>query len=334
MITNTMAKKNINSSQNILPFNKDSSALFDNTPEESRILYFRINEWKTDVYVRATFHYDVDLTVFDDKGNALAKNSVSGIEPFDADNAKRSSLSVAYADIVETLLNKPNIISALSKNKIAPINGNLLKVTKCRTEPSSTYSLSNKINKYKHLTEHEPTHLEIPDKITYGDFIPISITFDMPLSSGDILEVLVDEKLNSAYKVTPKEDSKLYAFSGRVRSKDGLISIKTSRLDGRVETVKHNLTITHPGRAPSDGNRDNTFKCRTKSNQLKAIFTNNMAHNSFIDEVVIHHDRGSIVIDMTPHVTGHTGKDHAGYIEIGMDYILQNTQLSSRLREQ
>lgn len=84
----------------------------------TRIVYLKLNNWKSDTYTNTALIYDVELSVFDGSGKLLARKVIEG-----RDNLKGSFMNppayakkvvpITFRQKLEILLNSEDIVNAL-----------------------------------------------------------------------------------------------------------------------------------------------------------------------------------------------------------------------------
>lgn len=85
--------------------------------EPEKTVFLRIEEWKTDIYLAITLHYDLILQILDDTGAVLAESRLSSIEEiggYGFGSKNSDSAANALATKIAYLFNTPSIKAALS----------------------------------------------------------------------------------------------------------------------------------------------------------------------------------------------------------------------------
>jgi hypothetical protein len=83
-----------------------------------RLILITLYEWKSDTYNNTALIYDVNLEVFDEHGNIIAKNSINGRDDLGGSlmnppaHAKKV-IPIAFKEKIESLLNYKNISETL-----------------------------------------------------------------------------------------------------------------------------------------------------------------------------------------------------------------------------
>ena len=82
-----------------------------------RVVLLNVNNWKTDVYMDISLHYDLLLRVFDRSGAVISESKLSGIEEiagagFEGKNS--ASAAQAFERKIGYLFNVPDIKAALA----------------------------------------------------------------------------------------------------------------------------------------------------------------------------------------------------------------------------
>jgi len=112
-ITAGLLNAGINANQVALGFanNKSEITGFINNDNFDKKLLIKINEWKSDTYSRSRFLFDLDVSVYDEKGAMLASASTSNLD----DKGEHSSVSTLDAgrNALTSILNKEQIKKAL-----------------------------------------------------------------------------------------------------------------------------------------------------------------------------------------------------------------------------
>ena len=79
-----------------------------------RSAYVTFNEWKSDSMMNTDIHFDMVLTVLDEKGNPLATHSLKGVDNIGSAGLDPTpSVLQAYARKMESLFDDPKVVSAL-----------------------------------------------------------------------------------------------------------------------------------------------------------------------------------------------------------------------------
>lgn len=84
----------------------------------NRLILIMLNEWKSDTYTNTALIYNVNLEVFDENGNTIAQNSITGRDDLGGSfmnppaHAKKA-VPVAFKEKIESLLNYKDISEAL-----------------------------------------------------------------------------------------------------------------------------------------------------------------------------------------------------------------------------
>jgi len=118
MIVKTMEFRNISASQTKIPF----SWSFDTVKKEilgkengALVYYIKMLEWKTETHFRPALHYNLQLQVFDDKGNEIESNQEKGFFYFDKNKPGEENLATSTSAILERLFSQKQA-SKLSNN--------------------------------------------------------------------------------------------------------------------------------------------------------------------------------------------------------------------------
>ena len=85
-----------------------------------RLIYFQINQWRTDTWNNLRMEYDFLLTVMDERANILAQKGVSGDDNlgflfgFNPLGMTQKRVAKALTERLEELCNDPEIVTALT----------------------------------------------------------------------------------------------------------------------------------------------------------------------------------------------------------------------------
>ena len=84
--------------------------------QSKRAVLVRLKEWKTDSFWTTALHYSVYVEIFDESGNLLAGNQVSGKDKIEGIRFRSDLAEVmppVFASKMEQLINNPRVKSAL-----------------------------------------------------------------------------------------------------------------------------------------------------------------------------------------------------------------------------
>lgn len=123
ILLSSLNKEGIDALKVDYPLNTATTTFLSNNSVTGRkSLIFTFNEWKTDMYGRMTFHYDVTLTVYDDKGNKLASSNEKGSKGLKNDGEFGENPAVvlvnASNNVLSNLINSPQIITVFTPTAV------------------------------------------------------------------------------------------------------------------------------------------------------------------------------------------------------------------------
>ena len=83
-----------------------------------RLVLLTLNEWKTDTRTKAALHFDISLSVYDERGKLLAKQSLKGRDDiggkrFGTEAYVSEQAPQAFANKLEALFKTPDVMKAL-----------------------------------------------------------------------------------------------------------------------------------------------------------------------------------------------------------------------------
>lgn len=79
-----------------------------------RSAFITFNEWKSDSMMNTDIHFDMVLTVLDEKGNPLATNTLRGVDNIGSAGLDPTpSVLKAFGRKMETLFDDPKVVAAL-----------------------------------------------------------------------------------------------------------------------------------------------------------------------------------------------------------------------------
>lgn len=117
LITKSLRSEGVDAEYIAFPIKENIDTFIQNNSQEGRsFLVFSFHEWKTDIYMTASLHYNVSLSVYDSKGNKLASARQKGADELgDDQRPERKNLATANIDIIGSLLNAPQVKTAITK---------------------------------------------------------------------------------------------------------------------------------------------------------------------------------------------------------------------------
>ncbi len=119
-IKNSFLKNGYNAKVVLLEPNDDFSTAVDKLKASSayRLVYFKLNKWKSDTFSATSLAYDVKLTVFDKNGEKVAEKIINGKDDLGGNAMNppkhaKAAVPVAFSQKLEEMLNDPVIQKAL-----------------------------------------------------------------------------------------------------------------------------------------------------------------------------------------------------------------------------
>ena len=143
--------------------------------------------------------------------------------------------------------------------------------------------------------------IEAPSSVENPDIVPFSVSLSEPLRKGDSLALYVDK--NIAYRIEVQDNVQVNLFSGRVRSMGGNLQARVDRSNGQVQKARFSIRQTRRSSIPDLEDRGTEYREASSKGEIRAIFNNYMGSRSFIREIHINSDNGSIIIETSPYVS-------------------------------
>ncbi len=127
--------------------------------------------------------------------------------------------------------------------------------------------------------------LRYPDVTDNGNVVPFFADFSRPVLAGD--RVVITSDGESALMLDSNEVP-ISGISSRVRLRIGTIGVYVLRKDGTINSATGTTVIRKAAdQPPHTGNSGTSFKKATAGNELKLLFSNDMAQNGHLRKIEI-----------------------------------------------
>jgi len=135
-----------------------------------------------------------------------------------------------------------------------------------------------------------------------GNVVPVNINIENPLMPGDVLIISGDDEQALELRT---ETHPVTMVSTRLRLMNGNISAYVIRTSGQINSGSQYVQIGRAANAPPpNGNSSVEHKVRSKGNEVKMLFSNDMAVSGHIREVIITPTNGGVIrVTLTPRLS-------------------------------
>lgn len=145
-------------------------------------------------------------------------------------------------------------------------------------------------------------HIRAPEIVENGAVVPITATFAPALTSDDEVEISVGAG-KVAYTAQAGGEATIQWFSGRVRNRDGTITVTLKRSGKPIASRRVRIAGPRFEDTPTGESSFPSCKARGRGHEVKLLCTNRMGRTGYIDNIDIKVPHGRIRVALTPNAS-------------------------------